>query len=167
MDPMNGSNKILSLITKYKYVLLVVAAGIFLLMIPSEENLESSEITAQTNVKRPDIEEQLEQILSNIDGVGKVKILLTQLEGPKILYETNEDISNTEQSSSIRKDIVIITDGNRMESGLVQQIIPPVYLGAVIVCQGGDKASVKLAVVDAVSNVTGLSSDRISVLKMK
>jgi len=41
------------------------------------------------------------------------------------------------------------------------------YRGAVVVCQGGDNASVRLAVVEAVSNATGLTSDRITVLKMK
>jgi len=36
-----------------------------------------------------------------------------------------------------------------------------------VVCQGADRAGVRLAVVDAVKSVTGLSSDRITVLKMK
>jgi len=40
-------------------------------------------------------------------------------------------------------------------------------MGAVIVCQGADDPQVRLSIVDAVSKVTGLGSDKISVLKMK
>ena len=46
-------------------------------------------------------------------------------------------------------------------------VLSPTYLGAVIVCQGGDSPTVKLAIVEAVSNATGLSADKITVLKMK
>ena len=62
---------------------------------------------------------------------------------------------------------MIVSDSARAESGLVQQILPPTYQGAVILCQGADSAAVRLALIEAVSNATGLSSDRISVLKMK
>ena len=55
----------------------------------------------------------------------------------------------------------------RKQTGLVQQVNPPTYLGAVIVCQGADSASVRLAIVEAVGSVTGLSTDKITVLKMK
>lgn len=35
-----------------------------------------------------------------------------------------------------------------------------------MVCQGADNAAVRLAIVEAVSKVTGLGANRISVLKM-
>ena len=53
------------------------------------------------------------------------------------------------------------------ETGLIKQVNPPKYLGALIVCQGADDPSVRLAVSQAVASVTGISTDRISVLKMK
>ena len=39
--------------------------------------------------------------------------------------------------------------------------------GAVVVCEGAEEARVKLCVTNAVSAYTGLSSDKISVIKMK
>jgi stage III sporulation protein AG len=36
-----------------------------------------------------------------------------------------------------------------------------------VVCQGADDPVVKLLIVDAVSKVTGLGADKISVMKMK
>ena len=62
---------------------------------------------------------------------------------------------------------MIITDSDRKEEGLITQVDPPVYQGAIIVCQGADRGAVRLAIVEAVSRVTGLGADRISVLKMK
>ena len=43
----------------------------------------------------------------------------------------------------------------------------PVYQGAVVVCQGAGNSQVRLTVIDAVSVLTGLSSDKISVVKWK
>ena len=45
------------------------------------------------------------------------------------------------------------------------RILSPTYRGALVVCQGGDRADVRLAVIEAVSVLTGLSSDRITVAK--
>ena len=61
----------------------------------------------------------------------------------------------------------MITGQNKQETGLVRQVIPPTYMGVVVVCEGADNPSLKLAIVDAVSKATGLGADRISVLKMK
>ena len=62
---------------------------------------------------------------------------------------------------------MILSSSDREEEGLVRQVNPPVYLGALIVCQGGDNPTVKLSIVEAVMDITGLSSNQITVLKMK
>jgi stage III sporulation protein AG len=62
---------------------------------------------------------------------------------------------------------VIITDGNRNQKPVISQVIPAKYLGAVIICQGADQPTVRLAIVEAVSKLTGLGTDRVCVLKMK
>ena len=79
----------------------------------------------------------------------------------------DEDLSSGTDSEDTRRDTVLISDGNREENGLVRQTIPPVYRGAIIVCQGGNDAKVRLSIVEAVMSVTGLRSDCITVLKMK
>ena len=93
----------------------------------------------------------------------RVRVLLTQREGERTVYQTDEDST----SSGIRSDTVLLNGSDRSQTGLVQQVNPPTYLGAVIVCQGADSASVRLAIVSAVGSVTGLSTDKITVLKMK
>ena len=77
------------------------------------------------------------------------------------------DHSSGESGSGIRSNTVTITDSERSQSGLVKQVNPPTYLGAVVICQGADDPEVRLSVVNAVSKATGLGANKISVLKMK
>ena len=148
-------------IGKYKYVALILLLGIGLMLIPNKKQEEfSSDPIPQQTTKEQTLAEQLEVILSNIQGAGRVKVMLTTKTGEKIVYQT--DIPATD-----RQDTVIITDGNRGQGGLVQQIIAPTYRGAIVLCQGADSANVRLAIIEAVAKVTGLDSSQISVLKMK
>lgn len=144
-------------ITKYRWALLVAAVGVLLMLLPtsSEAEPQEPEIIQEETVS---LAQELEEILSRIDGVGQVKVLLSIAEGERTVYQYDEGTG---------LDTVIITDENRAQTPVVQQVLPPVYQGAVIVCQGAGSASVKLMVVEAVAAVTGLRSDQISVLKMK
>lgn len=152
------------LVRKYRYVLLVVLAGLFLMALPDGKNAKAAPepATAETE-PRQDLQTGLEEILSQIQGAGRVRVLLTQREGERTVYQTDEDST----SSGIRSDTVLLNGSDRSQTGLVRQVNPPTYLGAVIVCQGADSASVRLAIVSAVGSVTGLSTDKITVLKMK
>lgn len=155
---MGKLNNILPLLKKYRYALLVLAVGLVLMMLPSGSQ-EKETVTQNAVVQEPELSQTLSEILSQIDGAGKVAVLLTPASGEETLYQTNENGDD--------RDTVIITDSSRNEFGLVRQVNPPVYQGAIVICQGGDKPAVRLAIVDAVSKVTGLGADRISVLKMK
>ena len=86
--------------------------------------------------------------------------------GEEILYQCDEDSVRTEESADIRRQTVVL-GGSQNQEGLVRQINPPSYRGAVILCQGADSARVRLALVEAVSKAAGIGSDRITVLKMK
>lgn len=154
----------LDLVMKYKYALLVVLLGIGLMLLPghTEKAEEIPTPTVSENSKMTD-GQPLEEFLSQIQGAGKVKVLLSYAKGEQTIYQSDSDISE----NSSRFDTVIIMDGQRGETGLIQQINPPTYLGAVVVCQGADRAEVRLAIVEAVSTYTGLGTDKISVLKMK
>lgn len=59
----------------------------------------------------------------------------------------------------------VLLDGGDREETVVTRMAYPTYRGALVVCQGGDRADVKLAVTEAVSALTGLSSDRVTVAK--
>ena len=96
-----------------------------------------------------------------------MEVLLTQVTGEETFYQTDEDISTGESTSDVRSDTVLVNGADRSETGLVRQVNPPTYQGAIVLCQGADSAQVKLSIVEAVMSVTGLRSDCITVLKMK
>lgn len=152
------------LVKKYRYVILVVLAGLFLMALPDGKNTEAQPEPAVPETEaRQELQAGLEDILSQIHGAGRVRVLLTQREGERTVYQTDEDFT----SSGERQDTVLLNGADRTQTGLVRQVNPPTYLGAIIVCQGADSASVRLAIVQAVGSVTGLSTDKITVLKMK
>ena len=167
MDRVAIGKKILEIGRKYRYALLVLLIGLGLMLLPGQEKeTNTSNYQSTQEVKSEDISQQLEEILSQIQGAGKVQVMLTVAEGEKIMYQTDEDLASGDSGTS-RWDTVIITGADRGQSGLIEQVIPPVYRGAIIVCQGAQNASVRLAIVEAVSNITGLGADKISVVKMK
>ncbi len=167
MDIKQVKNKALCAMTKHKYALAVAALGVVLMLLPlgSGSAAEQPVRTQQPETAAVDPQQQLQQILSRIDGAGEVEVLLTYASGSQTVYQVDTDIS--ENGGTARYDTVVIRDSDGSEAGLVQQVIPAKYLGAVVVCQGANMPAVKLAIVEAVSKATGLGADQISVLKMK
>ena len=148
-------------IGKYKYLVLILLLGIGLMLIPSgNKKAEESAAAQQVPIQTASLADELEDILSNIKGAGRVQVMLTVKNGEQTIYQT--DIPGTD-----RQDTVIITDEDRAQNALVQQIISPTYRGAIVLCQGAENASVCLAIKEAVSKVTGLDASQISVLKRK
>jgi len=166
MDRVVSFKNIPAFLWKYKYVVFVLLIGLIFMLVPSHSQKEEPVIIQQAESIMT-VEQQLGQILSCVDGAGKVQVMLTLLAGEETLYQMNHDNSVSGESSNTRADTIIVTDSQRNETGLIKQVIPPVYLGAIVVCEGADKPAVQLAIVEAVSRATGLGADRISVLRMK
>ena len=161
---MEGSvpkQRINALWVKYKYPILVVLVGLGLMLLPGKSEPEPQE-PAET-VQSPDLEARLAAILAQIDGAGQVRVLLTEETGRENVYQTDTQTDTDRRS----EDTVLVEDASRTETGLIRQTLEPTYRGAVILCQGADQPSVRLAIVEAVRCVTGLGADRISVLNMK
>ena len=165
MEATAPKQRINALFGKYKYPILVALVGLGLMLLPSEQ--EPNAPTEPPRTVEHSLEDKLEALLGQIQGAGQVSVLLTEKEGSQTLYQTDSQTDADDSGSRRTDDTVLIEDENRTESGLVRQTLGPVYRGAVILCQGADDPSVKLAVVEAVRCVTGLGADQISVQKMK
>jgi stage III sporulation protein AG len=152
---------------KYRYPIIIVLLGILLFTIPEIKNENTQKQVQTATIQQVDTAQQLAQMLSQIEGVGKVKVMLTVAEGEKTLYHSDEDVSSGDTTSSVRQETIIVNDSNRNQQALISQILSPKYQGAVVVCDGAKNPAVKLAIVEAVSKATGLGADQISVLKMK
>lgn len=153
---------------KYKYVGIVVVVGIVLMLLPNLSSGEKkSDILPETTEQAISIQQELEQILSQISGAGQVRIMLNEQVGEERIYQYNEDITVSDSATSTKNNIVTVADADRNENGLIKKINSPIYRGAIVLCQGADNPAVKLAVSEAVSKITGLGLDKIIVLKMK
>ena len=160
MDGNEPRQRINALFGKYKYPILVVLVGLGLLLLPTRET-EMPSVPVET-VREASLEQRLEELLAQIEGAGAVRVLLTEDVGRETVWQT--DVQS--DADSVREDTVILEDSERNEIGLVRRTTEPSYRGAVILCQGADAPSVKLAIVEAVRCVTGLGADQISVQKM-
>lgn len=167
MDWVNAYRSTVELLKKYRFIIVILLIGLFLMMLPETEHSNVTVTPTVQQQEEKDLQSQLEEVLGQMQGAGKVKVLLTLSAGERSVFQQNETSEQSETNRNIRKETVIITDSGRGECGLVQQTFSPVYQGAVILCQGADSAAVRLAIIEAVSSVTGLDSSNISVLKMK
>ena len=169
MDRSALKAKLVDLFRKYRYALLIVLIGIIFMLLPQKEQSTAQETLPVQETEPPgdSLQSSLEQILSRIEGAGKVEVLLTQAAGEEIIFQNDSDESASEQSSDSSSKTLVITGADRSEQPVIRQVLPPTYLGAVIVCQGADSPAVRLAIVEAVASATGLTADRITVLKMK
>lgn len=161
------TEKIRSFLQKYRYAFLIVLLGIALMLLPT--TAPKQQAPAEQMNQEPaqlDFQSELREILSQIQGAGKVSVLLSVSRGESVVYQTDTD-TTTGENGMTRVDTVIITGADRGQSGLIQHKESPVYLGAVVVCQGADSPAVRLAIKEAVSSITGLGTDKISVQKMK
>lgn len=153
---------------RYKFVGLVVLIGIGLLLWPSGSGtgpVVNREETAQIR----DLEAEMAEILSVMSGVGQAKVLLTvDTNGEQQLAQNTElaysgDTAAPEDYS--RRSETVLVNGSEGDEAVVIRTQYPTYRGALVVCQGGDRAEVQLAVTEAVAALTGLSADRITVAK--
>ena len=153
--------------SKYKYALIVLVIGLILLIIPEKTESKAEQVLPQQELHFQIDADALSQILQTVEGAGRVQVMLSVATGEKTVFQANSDQSETGENKSIKTETVIITDSGKNESGLITQVNPPTYKGTIVVCQGADSPTVRLAIMQAVSRITGLGSDNICVLKMK
>ena len=156
------------LLNQYKYVLLVIAAGILLLLWPSGDGKQKPDTSVQTETREDfdleALEEKLSRTLSQVEGAGQVTVVLTLRSGVEQVPLTDRSTSTGERGSSVEEKTVVINTGSGQQAAVRVERCPA-FQGAVVVCPGGDRAEVRLLLTQAVSSLTGLGADKITVCK--
>ena len=181
-----GGAKVWKLLDQYKYVLIAIAVGIVLLLWPSGEGGQgppadtAEEIHAIETILHcgcrflatvhagclEELEKKLAQTLSQVEGAGKVTVTLTLKSGMEQVLASDRSTSVTERGSSVEEETVIINAGTGQgQSAVLLTQRYPTFQGALVVCEGGDDAGIRLLMTQAVSSLTGIGSDRITVCK--
>lgn len=158
-----------SFFRRYKFVLLVIAAGLVLLMLPTGSSREKTEAGQSVSVSGGDysveeLEERLSTILSRIEGAGKTSVMLTVKSGTeRILASDRESAENGDRLEQTEKTVVLSGDSGE-EVVLIGENYPT-FLGALVVCPGGGDPQIQLQITRALSALTGLGAGRITVCK--
>ena len=157
--------------------------GVLLLTFPkiiTKHNINNSEkINNQEFINK--IQSDLSKLISNIDGAGKTKVLITINEGEETIYamenKHNSQTITDELSPSnqpLKKKIddkekkyITTKDSNGNETPLVVKKLEPKIRGAVISCQGAKNKEVKENIIKLVSVALDIDPNKICVTKFR
>ena len=167
---------------KNKLNLYILIAGIIVAIIFVSEFVEKKpdkkkKVThSHEEVVYDDLEERLSGILSEIDGAGRVKVMITYEETSEkipLSDKTNKSLTTEENNSGSlgRKQIqtdtsdktVILSEGGGTNDVFVSKEIYPKVRGVIISCSGAPGDGVKAEIVNAVSCVLGVAIHKIAV----
>lgn len=125
-------------------------------------------------------EEKLEEALRYVDGVGKVRVLITlqnseqkivEKDGPEQHSDTEETDSaggsRTVRESSIDKSTIYTADGQGGSVPYVVMTIEPVVEGVVVIAQGAEHENVCENIIEAIQVLFDIDANKIKIVKMK
>lgn len=157
---------------KYKFVALVLCAGLLLMLLPSKTSLArtapvsepepEAEASDGAGFDLAELETKLSLALEEINGVGEATVILSVSSSAESVLAQDVSEGNTSDLET-----VIVSTGSNTEQPVSIKTIYPEFRGAVVICDGAGNAGVKLEVLHAVSAITGLSSNQISVCQRK
>ena len=124
-------------------------------------------------------EKRLEAILAQMDGAGKVQVMITESVSRESIVEKDQivqrqmnqdgdDSTNTGKSQQENKEesTVLEKDGQGRETPYVTRTNAPKIEGVLILAQGGDNAVVVKNITEAAMALFGIEAHKIKVIKM-
>lgn len=148
------------LLKRYQALLLVLAVGLGLLLLPT--GAERGAAAAAPMQEEPDsdayveaLERRLAAALSQIEGVGEATVVLTLESGTRRVLAAD-------QKGEEIKTVVVSAGTGQQETVTIHEIAPKLK-GALIICPGGGDARVRLNILQAVEALTGLRANQISI----
>lgn len=125
------------------------------------------------------MESKLKSTLEQIDGVGKVQVMIYFGSGEEQVPATNEnktksvtdetDNSGGKRTTTQNSDgstVVTSKDGDK-ESPFILKDYKPKITGVCVVAEGADSSVIKLNIINAVVDLFQLSEDKVNVYPMK
>ncbi len=120
---------------------------------------------------RRGLEQELEDFLSSVAGVGEVKVLIYIKNSQEYIVEKDVPVSNATngESSEMRKEesTVYTVNENGSEVPFIAQTIRPAIDGVVISAKGAADENIRLQIVKLVMALYGVEANKVEVLLMR
>lgn len=172
-------------------MLFLVGLLILIICIPSKNSDEEINYNGQDNEIEGDnttefdmesyknsLEEELESVLANAQGVGNVKVMITLESGSENIIKEDTKISNsniteedtsggkrTSKENSQESTAVYENDNGTTIPYVVKEKMPAIS-GVLVVAQGGDNSEVIQNISEAVKALFNVEAHKIKVMKM-
>ena len=151
---------------------------------PGKEKTKETKQENETGKKREDyvsqMEERLVELLENVDGVGKVKVMVTLAASEEEVTLKDEPYSQdsiqeadaqggSRSSISINKEetSVLVENENGQSVPYVTKTVEPEVEGVVVIAEGAGQAKVENEIIEAVELLFSVSVHKIKVMKMR
>ena len=159
--------KLRDIFRKYRAVGLVLLAGFCCCFCPRARAADRSgrRATIPSSIRWRRRSGAWPSCWAEMSGVGRVQVMLSLKTGPTLQLAQDMDLEQEEGSLRQRSQPVTVNRGSGWQEALVTRQDYPVYQGAVVVCQGAGSSAVRLAVTEAVAALTGLSTEKITVVQ--
>lgn len=177
-------------------LLILILSGVllFIIALPIEkeekgtkQQTENGSVAVQQNTEAEQqetddftagLEKQLEGILSEMWGVGRVKVMITLKSSEELIVEKDEPVSrsNTNENDSAggsriitqvdsTESTVYTTTGSESRPYVVKTLSPQVE-GVVVVAQGAGDGTVNQNITEMVQALFGVEAHKVKVVKM-
>ena len=126
------------------------------------------------------LEQRIEELLSNMDGVGEVQAMVTLVTSKELIVEKDEPVTRntitesdgaggtrSTNESSFDYETIYETDGEGNKIPYVIKQIEPEIQGITVVAQGGGNAIVQKNISEVLEALFHLDAHKIKVVKMK
>lgn len=126
------------------------------------------------------LEERLEKLLREMDGVGAVRVMITfSASGEEIVLKdvVKSDADTTEadgaggmrviNESAMEEETVYITDAEGRRTPFIVRTTKPEVIGVAVIAEGGGNPSVQKNITAVIQSLFRIDANRIIVTKMK
>ncbi len=159
---------------KVRKAIIIIGAAVILLIFLSSfsggTEKDSSPPQENTAELEQELEQRLELIISEIDGVSAPRVMLTLEQTSQTVYARDErssasssgDESGSDENSDSESSVVIVGSGSA-KTALTESTILPKVRGVAVICGGADNVLIKEKVVNTVASVLDISTSRVYV----
>lgn len=170
--------------SKKKIILILcLVTGLSMMLISgfvssSSKKQKNKDINFNVSGYEHKLEERLLDLVEEIDGVGKAKIMVTLESSIEYIYaqerrEKTDKISDFKDKTPLKlqerndeeKKLMLVDGPSGRRQALIKTEIQPKIKGVVVVCQGGNEPLVNQQITNVLTTVLNISSSRVFVTK--